>query len=254
MRYVVSVIVAVLASLLLPSTATATNLAVVPAVPGVYAHDDGSRSDEITGATAERGPPVSTLSRTQTYSVVDLWSHGSSARPAAGTTYTYNPTPLFGQRDNAGTTTQEPAQLVDGDLSSHQRWHVAAKVSPGSVNKTGGTQNCVSCAIAGDSTLAGQPASAIKLNPDVPFPNGMALIEGYAGSTWRWSSGQAAIERELLAAGDGARGIVYGMRSSGTAHVFNAVVQRGQVNFVDFQTGGAGSFAGFSRYAFIRTN
>jgi hypothetical protein len=102
--------------------------------------------------------------------------------------------------------------------------------------------------------LAGSPASAIKLDPDVVFPNGMALIERYAGAKWYWSPGQAAIERQLLAAGEGARGIVYGARADGTAHVWNAVVQRGQVNFIDFQSAGAGTFKGYSRYAFIRTN
>lgn len=59
--------------------------------------------------------------------------------------------------------------------------YAAAKTGPGAVNKVGGSQNCVSCAVAGDSALAGNPASAIKLNPDVPFPNGMPAIEGYAG-------------------------------------------------------------------------
>ncbi|GAB3933071.1 RHS repeat-associated core domain-containing protein [Kribbella albertanoniae] len=126
------------------------------------------------------------------------------------------------------------------------------KATRGSVNKVGGTQNCVSCAIAGDSTLGGSPASAIKRNPDEPFADGMVLIERYAGSTWRWM-GRPKIEAELLAAGEGARGIVYGERR-GTAHVFNAVVQRGQVNFVDFQSGGAGVFErSFRRTAFIRT-
>jgi len=150
---------------------------------------------------------------------------------------------------------------IGGGLSSLLFNRIAAAVAarsvtrsaPGSVNKVGGTQNCTACAIAGDATLAGRPASALKLNPDLPYKDGMALIQNYASSTWRWTTGRAAIQKELMAAGNGARGIVYGLRPNGTAHVFNAVVQRGRVNFVDFQTGGAGTFGGFSRYAFIRT-
>jgi len=153
------------------------------------------------------------------------------------------------------------------DTARHSLWDTEAPTSaadagtattestPGgsAVNQVGGRQNCTSCVIAGDSTLAGHPASAVKLSPDVPFKNGMASIQDYAGSTWRWSNGQSAIEHELLAAGDGARGIVYGLRADGTAHVWNAIVQQGRVNFVDFQVGKGASFDGYARTAFIRT-
>ena len=136
----------------------------------------------------------------------------------------------------------------------------AGATAPGAsvVNKVAGTQNCVSCVIAGDSTLEGSPASAIKLDPDVPIPDGMKEIAEYAsaryaGAKWNWVRGQGPIDRQLLAAGDGARGIVYGVRRNGTAHVWNAAVQRGRVNYIDFQTGGKGSFNGYYAYAFIRT-
>lgn len=126
---------------------------------------------------------------------------------------------------------------------------------PGSVNAVGGTMNCTSCVIAGDSTLAGRPASAIDLFPGKAIPDGNQLIEAYAGAPWRAVSGREAIERELLAAGDGARGIVYG-RTGGDAHVWNAVVQDGKVNFVDFQghgPNGADAFTPWERFAFVRT-
>jgi len=131
---------------------------------------------------------------------------------------------------------------------------VAAKAEAGDVNAVGGTHNCVACAIAGDSTLAGRPASALNPTPGFPISGGNAMIEAYASARWRVVSGRSAIEAELLRVGDGARGIVYGARPDGTAHVFNAVVQRGQVNFVDFQSGGAASFSGFNQFAFVRTN
>jgi filamentous hemagglutinin len=60
----------------------------------------------------------------------------------------------------------------------------------------------------------------------------------------------------LLAAGNGARGIVYG--TNGTeANVWNAIVQRGKVNFVDFQgmgPSGPASFSQCDRLYFVRTN
>ncbi len=146
-----------------------------------------------------------------------------------------------------------------GPRSSAGESSSAAIDSPvGAVNDVGGKKNCVSCAIAGDLTLGGTPASAIKLNPDQAIPGGMQLIQDYAGRPWRAVSGRAAIERNLQAAGEGARGIVYGgMRSGGEGHVWNAVVQNGRVNFVDFQGGGPSGPASFDQwntFYFVRTN
>ncbi|WP_082859859.1 RHS repeat-associated core domain-containing protein [Alloactinosynnema sp. L-07] len=123
------------------------------------------------------------------------------------------------------------------------------------VNKVRGTQNCSSCVVAGDATLAGHPASAIKLDPDVPIPYGMDQIEARAGSQWRWMPSRATIEYDLISAGNGARGIVYGARADGTAHTWNAVVKNGRVKFIDYQIGRgrAASFDGYTEFAFIRT-
>lgn len=131
-----------------------------------------------------------------------------------------------------------------------------SKAASGPINAVGGTHNCVACVVAGDSTLAGRPATATNLFPGRPIPNGNALIAKYAGAPWRAVSGRTAIEKELLAAGDGARGIVYG--TNGTeAHVWNAIVQRGQVNFVDFQglvPSGPSLFKDWNSFFFVRTN
>ena len=67
-------------------------------------------------------------------------------------------------------------------------------------------------------------------------------------------SGQAQIERERLVAADGAHGIVFGARASGSSHVWNAFVEGDQVNFWDFQAGRQASFSGYSLFAFIRTS
>lgn len=52
----------------------------------------------------------------------------------------------------------------------------------------------------------------------------------------------------------GDRGIVFGARGSDPGHVFNAVNQGGVVRFIDFQTGRAASFDGYSGFSFLRTN
>jgi hypothetical protein len=132
----------------------------------------------------------------------------------------------------------------------------AVGTDAGVVNALGGTHNCVACAIAGDSTLAGNPASALDLYPGVAIPGGNARITEYAGEAWRTVSGPAAIESELLSAGNGARGIVYGTDGV-NAHVWNAVVQDGKVNFIDFQgigPSGPAAFDPWNSFAFVRTN
>ena len=132
----------------------------------------------------------------------------------------------------------------------------STSIDAGAVNPLGGTHNCVACAIAGDSTLARNPASALNLYPGEAIPGGNQLIADYAGAPWRIVSGQAAIESELLEAGNGARGIVYGT-DGGSAHVWNAVVQDGRVNFVDFQgigPSGQAAFDPWTEFRFVRTN
>ena len=138
------------------------------------------------------------------------------------------------------TQVSEPAErsaphavLARGASTTSSRLVVATEAAGvGPVNVVSGSHNCVSCAIAGDSTLAGDPASALNLHPGVPIPGGNAAIEAYAGAPWRSVAGRGAIESELLQAGNGARGIVYGTNGK-TAHVWNAIVQDGNVNFVD---------------------
>lgn len=94
------------------------------------------------------------------------------------------------------------------------------------------------------------------LYPARPIPNGNQLIEQHAGASWRQVGGRSDIEAELLADGNGSRGIVYGTDGS-TAHVWNAVVQNDRVNFVDFQgigPSGPDSFNQWTDFAFVRTN
>jgi hypothetical protein len=107
----------------------------------------------------------------------------------------------------------------------------------------------VNCAIATDATLAGRPASALASGP-----TSVAVVEGIYGGQFARIGGQAAIEAQLLNAGNGARGIVFGSRGPGqVGHVFNAVNQRGTVRFLDGQSGAAASFEGYSEIFFLRT-
>jgi hypothetical protein len=116
------------------------------------------------------------------------------------------------------------------------------------VNPTGGTTNCVNCSIATDATLAGNAASALP-----GAPTSIAVLEQHFGGQFVRESGQQAIESALQAAGPGARGIVYGWRTGGIGHVFNAVNQNGVVRFLDGQIGRAASFVGYAGFALLRT-
>lgn len=107
----------------------------------------------------------------------------------------------------------------------------------------------MNCAIATDATLAGRPANALASGPTP-----IAVLEGMYGGQFVRVSGQAAIEAQLLGAGHGARGIVFGSRGPGqVGHVFNAVNQRGTIRFLDGQSGTAASFEGYTELYFLPT-
>jgi hypothetical protein len=115
----------------------------------------------------------------------------------------------------------------------------------------GRTQNCVNCATATESTFAGRPANALPS----ARPRPLALLEQFYGGMFARVADQAAIETQMALLGPGARGIVYGSRPDGTAHVFNVVVnQRGVVKFFDGQSGTAGSFGGYNQLRLLITN
>lgn len=113
---------------------------------------------------------------------------------------------------------------------------------PGRVN------NCVNCAVATDARLAGRPASALPGDA-----TSVGKLEQLYGGRFAPVASREALEESLGAAGHGARGIVFGQRSGGVGHVFNAVNQRGAVRFLDGQSGGRASFEGFDRLFFLRT-
>jgi RHS repeat-associated protein len=116
------------------------------------------------------------------------------------------------------------------------------------VNPLGGNMNCVNCAVATDSTLAGNPASAL-----LSGPKPISVLEDLYGGSFVRVAGSSEIEGTLANAGNGARGIVYASRADGVGHVFNAVNQGGTIRFLDGQTGGVASFAGYDGFWFLGT-
>lgn len=124
-------------------------------------------------------------------------------------------------------------------------------VNPGGPSAPGRRLNCVNCAIATDSCLAGRPAVAdpsqrtLKINK----------ITEQLGGEWVDVSGESEIRALLGAAGPGARGVVYGAYAEGGGHVFNAINTGGSVAFLDGQNGRYASFSPeFIGYLFARTN
>jgi RHS repeat-associated protein len=117
------------------------------------------------------------------------------------------------------------------------------------INVLRSTTNCVNCAIAVDATLGGRAASALPSGP-----TSITVLEKMFGGQFARVGGSRAIESQLLGAGSGARGIVFGSRGAGeVGHVFNAVNQNGVVRFLDGQAGGAASVSGFESLFFLRT-
>jgi hypothetical protein len=117
------------------------------------------------------------------------------------------------------------------------------------VNPTGGTMNCVNCAVATDATLAGRAASALPGGP-----TSIGALEQQFGSQFVKVAGKQAIDQTMEAAGPGARAIVYGERAGGIIHVFNVVNQGGVVRYLDGQTGQVASFAGYTGFRLLKTN
>ena len=118
------------------------------------------------------------------------------------------------------------------------------RINPG-LSKT----NCVNCAIATDAMLAGHPASALPRGP-----HSLAVLEQIFGAKFSGVGDLGEVVNVLSAAGSGSRGIVYGSRSGGVGHVFNAVNQHGIVRFLDGQTGKAAVVSGYIGFCFLRSN
>jgi hypothetical protein len=133
-----------------------------------------------------------------------------------------------------------------------QRWWSYMTILAGTVRRINHGQsitNCVNCAIATDAMLAGRPASALPGGP-----HSIAILEQIFGAKFSTAGDLHEVVQALLAAGSGSRGIVYGSRSGGVGHVFNAVNQHGVVRFLDGQTGKPAVVGGYTGFRFLRSN
>lgn len=123
-------------------------------------------------------------------------------------------------------------------------------------------RNCQSCVVATDSTLDGHPASAVPVPLEGGFrwPDSVTKLAG--GKPFVKVTGYNEITGQLLRAGDGARGVVWGRRIVLTGegpkeiqgHVFNVVNRGGRVYYVDGQTGTFARLEHFSELQFLRTH
>lgn len=116
------------------------------------------------------------------------------------------------------------------------------------INCRRGSTNCINCAVATDAMLAGRPASAL-----LGDYARISILEQIFGAEFSETCDIASVSQALLAAGTGSRAIVFGARSEGIGHVFNAVNQTGVIRFLDGQTGAAAVLDEFVDFRFLRT-
>ena len=107
------------------------------------------------------------------------------------------------------------------------------------VNPTGSAYNCTQCALSVDRQLTtGVKTTANSMSQPLPFSKLNGLYNTKFSS---WTS-RAEIERNLLSSGNGTTAVIYGMDRAGTSgHVWNAVVQKNRINYIDGQLGRGGA-------------
>jgi uncharacterized protein YukE len=126
--------------------------------------------------------------------------------------------------------------------------------------------NCQSCVGAVDRQLGGLATDTRAVervaNDAMSSPYWKQHIANRVGTTNTFTSvgGYDEIAKELHAAGDGARGIVHGMRQGPggiplAGHVFNVVNRNGRIYYLDGQTGKLADLENYSGgLEFLRTN
>ncbi|WP_261387549.1 RHS repeat-associated core domain-containing protein [Chitinophaga pinensis] len=131
------------------------------------------------------------------------------------------------------------ANLVGAGMLAKAELKAAASEVPAGgvfdINFKRGNLNCAGCTIAGDATLKGFPASALKHG------------KVYTKDFFKQFGGEKGVQSYYTAEGvvnamskleDGATGVVFGYRGSGRdiiGHYFNVTKQHGNVIFLDFQ-------------------
>jgi hypothetical protein len=122
--------------------------------------------------------------------------------------------------------------------------------------------NCQSCVVATDRTLAGASSSAVPVPArGFDWPASVTDTIG-GGKPFVPVRNYDDITDQMTQAGDGARGVVWGQRfrqAGGRTievpgHVFNVVNRGGRVYYVDGQTGTFATLENFSKLSLLRTN
>ncbi|MBB5083339.1 toxin glutamine deamidase domain-containing protein [Nonomuraea endophytica] len=124
------------------------------------------------------------------------------------------------------------------------------------------SNNCQSCVVVVDRVLGGSPPiSAVPHHPAHPFKWPGSVTDSVGGGrAFRQVKDYDEIVSEMLKSGDGARGIVHGIRVDPrtglprAGHVFNVVNRGGKIYFVDGQSGTWATPETYSRIEFLRTN
>nr|WP_254624742.1 toxin glutamine deamidase domain-containing protein [Burkholderia diffusa] len=117
----------------------------------------------------------------------------------------------------------------------------------------GRTMNCANCAVATDSTLAGNPASALP--GQVTSPADVATAFGKTPFNWIGRTGPDAIAQTMSNWGDGSRAVVFGARGDEVGHFSNVVNQGGTIRFLDGQTGKPTKLNdGYTQWFILRTD
>ena len=93
------------------------------------------------------------------------------------------------------------------------------------------------------------PASALPGGPT--YAADLAVALGKSPGDWLPVGGISEIQTTVSRLGWGARGAVFGVRSSGPGHFFNVVNRQGSIFFVDGQTGQFASTDGFDLFFFL---
>uniref|UniRef100_UPI001F0CC2D0 toxin glutamine deamidase domain-containing protein n=1 Tax=Serratia microhaemolytica TaxID=2675110 RepID=UPI001F0CC2D0 len=89
--------------------------------------------------------------------------------------------------------------------------------------------------------------------PDAYIP--LSVLEKQFDVKFKYVSSSENIVQQMIDAGSGARGIVFGSYGPGLpGHVFNVVNQNGTIRFLDGQTGKSAVLGQFKSFQLLRTN
>jgi hypothetical protein len=199
-----------------------------------------------------------------------LLAEGEDLTSAAGAALKGNPTTGLGSTAvHGGNAGNGVVKRLFPELSETNPLYRVTKVTDGThpnVGEWGFRTNCQSCVQAVDKQLAGvaKDAKAVERVPGdaMSSPYWKQHIANGVGTsnTFKNVGSYDDIVTELHNAGDGARGIIHGMRTgpggvSVAGHVFNVVNRNGRVFFLDGQTGKLARLENYSGgMELLRTN